>query len=209
MHTAIVLLSHLPPSTLASSYLAAPAEVVRPAIGEPPRSWASHTLPRSLGQHLLPAGLASGVHPLLRSPRTATPVTSSPTPHQSPLRLLAQYVAGAELDGEWDADDPWPWFALAHVHWPWLLLRSLRHDRGWSRLNVRHFCLPMQLMGRCPRRGSSRSKRRFAPLSDRMKIDAFARSRPPVRALPSERCYCRRQHADRANDGRRSRARHT
>ena len=137
VHTAIVLLSNLPAATLASSYLDAPAEVFRPAIGEPPRSWVAHSLPRSLGQHLLPAHLARDVHPLLRSPRPAHPITASPTPYQSPLRLLGQYISGAELDGEWDADDPWPWFALAHVHWPWLLLRSLVQDRGWSRLNVR------------------------------------------------------------------------
>ena len=137
VHTAIVLLSNLPAATLASSYLDTPAKVVRPAIGEPPRSWVAHSLPRSLGQHLLPAHLAHDVHPLLRSPRPAHPITASPTPYQSPLRLLGQYISGAELDGEWDADDPWPWFALAHVHWPWLLLRSLAQDRGWSRLNVR------------------------------------------------------------------------
>ncbi|EJU01176.1 hypothetical protein DACRYDRAFT_108508 [Dacryopinax primogenitus] len=41
-------------------------------------------------------------------------------------------------DATWDPDDPWPFFALYHVQWPWYLARFLvmRRHKRWNRFNV-------------------------------------------------------------------------
>jgi hypothetical protein len=133
------LLASLPSPLFARSYFESPNAYRRPRHREPAHSWLSHSLPRSIAQHYLPLSISKALHPFLSPAFTKDPETTltwSPTPTQTPWQLLrAHLLDGTERDAEWDADDPLPWFALAHVHWPWLLAKGLM-GKGWSRLNV-------------------------------------------------------------------------
>ena len=95
--------------------------------GEPGDDHASawqraNSSPYALAQPLLP----SWAHPALSGD-----AAWSPGPDETALHVMLDADA---RDAQWDADDPWPWFALAHVHWPRLL--AMWGFRGWSRVNV-------------------------------------------------------------------------
>ncbi|GAA97235.1 uncharacterized protein L969DRAFT_84337 [Mixia osmundae IAM 14324] len=134
VHTAVTLFDDK--SALASSYL------YETEISPPPRvmakSWLVHSVPlaafNTLPQSLRTA--ASRLHPRLFRDRKWHDVTASPMPGMNVLALLGRHAVGLEKDAVFDACDPLPFFVLAHVQWPWFLLRVAFSGRGWDRANV-------------------------------------------------------------------------
>ncbi|EJD33543.1 hypothetical protein AURDEDRAFT_189066 [Auricularia subglabra TFB-10046 SS5] len=128
-HSAVTLFSSVGRAYADAHIAPEQADVVRPRDGEPAHIWLAHSLPYALARHLLPSWL----HPSLALSRRVPhdDAAWSPGHSETALHLLLDRDA---RDAQWDADDPWPWFALAHVHWPWLL--AIWGWRGWSRVNV-------------------------------------------------------------------------
>ncbi|EPQ56693.1 hypothetical protein GLOTRDRAFT_105517 [Gloeophyllum trabeum ATCC 11539] len=56
-------------------------------------------------------------------------------PH-GPLTMVSRHIAGLEKDVSFDASDPLPFFILAHVQIPWIIVRLLWKGKGWSRINT-------------------------------------------------------------------------
>ncbi|KZV66353.1 hypothetical protein PENSPDRAFT_689063 [Peniophora sp. CONT] len=138
-HTAVVLFAGVP--DLVSHYLGSASGTAYPPASTPPNSWLAHALPLSLAT-LLPRILARNLHPLLSASMNSTSQdrtdpTLSPQPDSAaPHALLMQYILGREVDPVWDVRDPVPFFVLAHLAWPWMLLKGMVYGRAWSRVNA-------------------------------------------------------------------------
>ncbi|KZV94305.1 hypothetical protein EXIGLDRAFT_835083 [Exidia glandulosa HHB12029] len=103
--------------------------VLKPRRTEPAHIWLAHSLPYALARSFLSARH----HPTLSAQHDEnawTELAWSPLPHESLLSVLTS------RDAQWDEDDPIPWFVLAHLHAPYLLLRSVFTRHGWARFNV-------------------------------------------------------------------------
>lgn len=136
IHTAITLFASLPAPLLADSYFASTPATIHPLPSQAPISWIAHSLPLSLAS-VVPSALANAMHPYLALPSDDKDFLQSPSANAGPISVISAYLLGTEVDALFDKEDLLPFFALAHIHWPWLLLRQLFRQRvGWSRLNV-------------------------------------------------------------------------
>ncbi len=101
--------------------------------------WVGHDLPARILPQLLPAAMCRFIHPFMA--RSAPSLDASPaaTRKASDLKLydLSSSTTHLLSDPVWHTLDPWPFFAMYHLHWPFLLLHQLIVRRKkWSRINV-------------------------------------------------------------------------
>lgn len=108
-------------------FKSSPSIVTVPA-GADSMSWLGHDLPARLLPLVLPKRLRTYVHPLW--------LFKSEVGHREIVKDMDLDSPGRR-DAAWDPEDPWPFFVLYHVAWPYLLLRQIFVRRkAWSRINV-------------------------------------------------------------------------
>jgi hypothetical protein len=113
VHTAICLLATN--ERFAQAYLSSQQhEVIKPLPRTKARTWLGHDLPVLFLPSLIPQ--LRRLHPLV------------------PVNPQLQVDV---VDPMFEWQDPWPFFALYHIQWPFLLLRQLLIRRKkWQRINA-------------------------------------------------------------------------
>lgn len=98
----------------------------------PPMSWLAHDLPARLLPLIIPRFIRGRVHPFWLTARESYSTGSDALKSQG-----FNLDAPGSRDAAWDAQDPFPFFALYHLMWPYLMLRQVFvRRRAWSRINV-------------------------------------------------------------------------
>lgn len=121
-HTAVVLFDHTP--EMADAYLSvfdteakpSSSQPVFPRTPTPPYFWLGHDL------------LAFGILPLLDYVFGAGKREDVVTGWLALWRHAVYW-----RDGTFTLEDPWPFFALYHVYWPWKFAGALVRGKSWSR----------------------------------------------------------------------------
>jgi hypothetical protein len=121
------------------------AAPLQPNTNQLPVGWIGHDLPAGIIPRLLPKRLCRAVHPFWvfpNQPSNESQRSLPPADHGPELGDLSSvpastFLLGLLSDPVWSWNDPWPFFAMYHLHWPYLLLHQiLLRRRKWSRINL-------------------------------------------------------------------------